>query len=968
MHALDPLPADLAATAQERLRALRQAAEAAGAGGAPDPACEASLARALVLSDFLYESLLADPLALPSILQPGPDDRPHTAEETGARVQEALARAADEEEAGRRLRRLRRRELCRIAWRDLAGLADLEETVGELSDLADACLHHGLGWLHERLCREAGVPEGPGGTPLGLTVIALGKLGGRELNFSSDVDLLFAYAAEGETRGGGTSLPHGEFFTRLARRLVRLLDLPTAEGIVFRVDLRLRPFGESGPLVMSFDALEHYYQEQGREWERYAWIKARPAAGDRAAGEELLRRLQPFVYRRYLDYGAFEALREMKGRITREVARRGLERNVKLGRGGIREIEFFGQSFQLLRGGLEPALRERAIRKVLGTLVGLGLLDEATRRLLDEAYVFLRTLEHRLQQRFDRQTHEIPGDPRELRLLAAGMGHAEPGQLLAAFGRHREAVHGQFRLLLGPAEGGEPGGALEAELAALWDMRLSSPEAEALLRRAGHTDAPEAREVLRALQEDPETRALSAAGRRRLDRLVPRIVIAAGRAADPREALRRSGDILRAIERRTTYLALLLESPAALERLVTLAGASPFLASFIARHPVVLDELLGPEGFYRAPVREALLAELRGRLSRIDPEDLEAQIEGLCVFQQTQILKAAAADVSGQLALMRVSDVLSDIAEAVLTAVIDLAWGHLVARHGVPEASLDGVPCRRGFAVVAYGKLGGLELGYGSDLDLVFLHAGAGEATRGGPQPIDPAQFYNRLGQRVIHILTAHTRAGRLYEIDTRLRASGIAGILVQHVDAFRDYLRHEAWTWEHQALIKARPVAGDPAVAARFQKVRREVLALPRPPEELRREVSTMRERMRRSAPRGSEGEFDLKQDPGGIVDIEFLVQLLTLRHARRVPELCAWTDTVRLIQTLNTYRILGEIEAHVLKHAYLIYRAAAHRLALQEAPPRVPAERFALLRSRVQQIWARVFPDGLSEKDTNL
>ncbi|MEJ5358963.1 MAG: bifunctional [glutamate--ammonia ligase]-adenylyl-L-tyrosine phosphorylase/[glutamate--ammonia-ligase] adenylyltransferase [Desulfobacterales bacterium] len=963
MHPLDSLPADLAATAEERCRALRRAMEEAGAGWPLDPAREGGLARAALLSDFLYESLRADPPALAALLREGEADRPRAAEQTAVRVAEALASAADEEEAGCRLRRLRRRELCRIAWRDLAGLADLEETVRELSDLADACLHHGLAWLHERLCREAGVPEGPGGAPLGLTVIALGKLGGRELNFSSDVDLLFAYAADGETRGGPTAVPHGEFFTRLARRLVRLLDLPTAEGIVFRVDLRLRPFGESGPLVMSFDALEQYYQEQGREWERYAWIKARPAAGDRAAGEELLRRLQPFVYRRYLDYGAFEALREMKGLITREVARRGLEGNIKLGRGGIREIEFFGQSFQLLRGGLEPALRERAIRRVLAALVALGLIDEATRRLLDEAYVFLRTLEHRLQQRFDRQTHEIPRDPRELRLVAAGMGHADPEGLLAEFSRHREAVHGQFRLLLGPAEGdGEAAGSLEAELAALWEMRLAPPEAEALLRRAGHAAAAEALEVLQTLQEDPETRALSAAGRRRLDRLVPRIVLASARAANPLEALRRSCDILRAIERRTTYLALLLESPAALERLVTLAGASPFLASFIARHPVVLDELLVPEGRYRPVGREALLSELRGRLARTDPEDLEAQIEVLCVFQQTQVLKAAAADVSGQLALMRVSDVLSDIAEAVLAAVVDLAWGHLVARHGEPEARLDGVPCRPGFAAIAYGKLGGLELGYGSDLDLVFLHAGAGESTRGGPRPIDPAQFYNRLGQRVIHILTAHTRAGRLYEIDTRLRASGIAGILVQHVDAFGDYLRREAWTWEHQALIKARPVAGDPAVAARFQGVRRAVLGLPRPPEELRREVFAMRERMRRSAPAGSAAEFDLKQDPGGIVDIEFLVQLLTLRHARRVPELCAWTDTVRLIQTLSTFRILGEIEAHVLKHAYLIYRAAAHRLALLEKPPRVPAERFALLRSRVRQIWACVFPPRLS------
>ncbi len=957
MPRLDPLPADLAEEAAARRGALLQAAAEAGVAVRLAPGLEAELARVLLLSDFLYESLLRDPPALAALLGGGDLDRPRTAEEAEARVARSLAQAGDEEEAGRRLRRLRRRELCRIAWRDLAGRAGFEETVRELSDFADACLHQAHAWLHPRLCREAGTPEGPGGRPAGLVVIALGKLGGRELNFSSDVDLLFAYAAAGETRGAATSVSHEEFFTRLARRLVRLLDTPTAEGIVFRVDLRLRPFGDSGPLVLSFDGLEQYYQEQGREWERYAWIKARPAAGDRAAGEELLRRLQPFVFRRYLDYGAFESLREMKRMIAREVARRTLERNIKIGRGGIREIEFFGQCFQLIRGGLEPALRERDIRRVLEALAHAGILTEAARGELDAAYVFLRTLEHRLQQRFDRQTHEIPRDDRELRILAAGTGHAEPARLLEELERHRERVHGHFRLLLGPAEGAEAAAAgVEGELAALWEMRLDPAEAVALLQRTGHPAAAEALGALQALQEDPEIRALSPAGRRRLDRLIPRVLLASGSSPAPLEALRRTCDILRAIGRRTTYLALLQESPAALGRLVALAGASPFLASFIARHPVVLDELLGPGGRYRPPGREALLEEVRRRLARTDPEDLEAQIEALCVFQQTQVLQAAAADVSGELALMRVSDVLSDIAETLLAAVVDLAWGHLVARHGAPLAVLEGEACRPGFAVVAYGKLGGLELGYRADLDLVFLHAGAGETTAGGPRPIDPAQFYNRLGQRVIHILTTPTRAGRLYEIDTRLRPSGIAGILVQHVEAFRDYLLHEAWTWEHQALIKARPVAGDPAVARRFQAVRREVLARPRPPGELRREVFAMRERMRRGAPAVPENEFDLKQGPGGIVDIEFLVQLLTLRHARRIPELCRWTDTVRLIQTLNAARILGEIEAHILKHAYLIYRAAAHRLALQEKPARVPAERFAPVRSRVLGIWRQV------------
>jgi glutamate-ammonia-ligase adenylyltransferase len=373
---------------------------------------------------------------------------------------------------------------------------------------------------------------------------------------------------------------------------------------------------------------------------------------------------------------------------------------------------------------------------------------------------------------------------------------------------------------------------------------------------------------------------------------------------------------------------------------------------------VLLDELLDPRTLYRPPSREALTAEIGRRLGRAPDEDLEAQIEALCIFKQINVLRVAAADVSGRLPLMRVSDFLSDIAEVTINVVVDLAWRHLVERHGLPECRLDGAPCERGFGVIAYGKLGGLELGYGSDLDLVFLHTGVDGQTRGGPRPIDNAQFFNRLGQRVIHLLTSHTRAGRVYEIDMRLRPSGISGILVQHVDAFREYQSNHAWTWEHQALIKARPVSGERLITSRFEGIRAEVLSRRRPRAALHADVADMRSRMRAEHHRPEPGMFDLKQDPGGIVDIEFLVQYLVLRHAHRYPELVRWTDNVRLIQALISSAVLNEYMAHVLKHAYLIYRAAAHQLSLQEKPARVPAEKFAPLRKRIRQIWEAFFP----------
>jgi glutamate-ammonia-ligase adenylyltransferase len=791
----------------------------------------------------------------------------------------------------------------------------------------------------------------------------MGKLGARELNFSSDVDLIFAFPKTGRTKGDPPSVSNDEFFTRLCRRLVQVLGQVTAEGFVFRIDTNLRPFGESGPLVMSFAALEGYYQSQGREWERYAWIKARVVAGDVRTGQKLLTMLQPFVYRRYLDYGVFESLREMKQKIAMEVKRRGIEKNIKLGAGGIREVEFFGQIFQLLRGGVEPDLQERRILQVLDRLVRFDFLPPDTGIALKAAYRFLRRVENRLQTYQDQQTHDLPDDPDGRLRLAWAMGYADPAAFMAALDGHRHLVHSQFTTLLEPVADDAPETVdtrQVAKLSSVWHASIDTEQTQAILNAAGFADAPNILERLSFLRRQAQKLKFSSEGQQRLDRLMPLFLLETSRAAQPDLTLARIVDILANIGRRTTYLALLAENPTVLQHLVRLAGASHFIATFLARHPVLLDELIDPRTLFGPPDRKEMMEDLARTLAQVPPEDVEFLIESLCIFRQVNTLRVAAADVSGVLPLMKVSDHLSDLAEVILAAVVKMVWRDLATKHGQPECRLEGQACDNGFAIVGYGKLGGFELGYGSDLDLVFLHAAARGQTTDGPNPIDNAQFFARLGQRVIHVLTTHTRAGRIYETDMRLRPSGSSGPLVSHIEAFEKYQRESAWTWEHQALIRARAISGDPALMARFQRIREAILIQEREPRKLKTDVRDMRRRLmaENTPPEGH--QFDLKQGRGGIVDIEFLVQYLVLAYSRKHPQLTRWTDNVRLLVTLIDSGIMDHTTAYRLREAYLTYRAAVHRLSLQNQSPVLPARRFQSKQAQVVRTWEQFLGNG--------
>jgi glutamate-ammonia-ligase adenylyltransferase len=577
--------------------------------------------------------------------------------------------------------------------------------------------------------------------------------------------------------------------------------------------------------------------------------------------------------------------------------------------------------------------------------------DELTR-----AYEFLRNTEHRLQEYSDQQTHEIPADPVARIRLAASMGFFDEESFARDLEKHRGIVHDHFNQLLGPKDLeriDDQGEKIESGLQAVWQDIIEDEQGRKVLADAGFENPDHVMHLLDYLRNDPETRLLSSDGRNRLDKLMPVMLKVIGRSEQPLIVLSRIVDLIKAIERRTNYLSLLLENRIAIVHLVKLAVASPWVVSFLALHPVLLDELLDPRTLYLPPEKSDLKKEIRKKLDLISAKDLEYKIQDLCIFKQANILRVAAADVTGAVPLMRTSDHLSEIAETVLNEVVDLSWEHLAQRHGTPKCQLDDERIERGFAVIAYGKLGGLELGYGSDLDLVFLHAGTQGQTRGGKYPIDNAQFFARLGQRVVHILTAHTPSGVLYQPDMRLRPSGSSGILVSHIQGFKEYQMNKAWTWEHQAIIKARPISGDIRMAKRFEQIRNQVLARPRIMSKLKEEVVDMRDRMRKELSSHEPEIFDLKQDTGGIVDIEFLVQYLVLLKSSEYNELTRWTDTVRLLETLNQTGIIEADIAHLLKEAYLTYRSAVHQLSLQEKPAKVPESKFRGLRENVKKIW---------------
>lgn len=920
-----------------------------------------ALARVLAISTFALDTLARYPEWLVELDIGGELDTHPGGEELAGWLNELLEHAADEEAMQRAIRRFRRKRMLAIIWRDLNRPAGYRmwDTAHAVSELAETCLDAALTWLEQFYAPRWGLPAPrQDGTPQRLVILGMGKLGAGELNLSSDIDLIFAFPEKGETQGGRKPLEHQEYFTKLGQKLIAALDAMTADGFAFRVDMRLRPLGDGGPLVGCFAMLSSYYQDQGREWERYAMLKARPVAGDRDAGDELLAGLRPFVYRKYLDFGAIESLRELKAMINREVKRKGMQNNIKLGPGGIREVEFVVQAFQLIRGGRDTELQVTSLKTALKRLPELGLLPQNVVDELLPDYAFLRDVEHALQALEDRQTQTLPSDDNDRERVAFAMGHEDWPGLIAQLDEVRERVRQHFDAVIAdPEEDVEEANQDNqlglAQWRLIWRGELEPEEANAHLAEAGFNEPDKALKRLHSLYHSRQVQSMQRIGFERLDALMPLLLDAVADSDAPDVALARVQPLIEAVLRRTAYLALLRENPQALEHLMHLCAASPWIAEQLARYPILLDELLTPETLYTPADKARLADELRQTLNRLPEDDEEAQLEALRVFKHAQTLHVAASDVAGTRHLMNVSDYLTFIAEVILDAVLAMAWKHITRKHGVPE----GLNAREAeFLIVGYGKLGGIELGYSSDLDLVFIHDSDGKDVTDGPRPIDTPLFFTRLGQRIIHLLTAVTPAGSLYEVDMRLRPSGNSGLLVTSLKAFADYQRQNAWTWEHQALVRARVVAGSEALAERFRQLRGDILGSQRDKAALRKEVVKMRHKMRdHLGSKNTSDSFNLKHDAGGMVDIEFLCQYAVLALAHQTPALLTYSDNIRILEVLAETGHLSREEAERLREAYLAYRSATHRAALTGEKPHVEGEEFHAHRKVVIALWQR-------------
>ena len=921
-------------------------------GSLPDQRRE-EVVRVVAASEFAASALIQDPGALAWVHEHW---MPDAASAANAECERLAASAATSADALKLLRRWRRREMLRVAWRDIVAAASVSETLRDVSILADACIRAASQAARTQLAGTFGVPRTAAGADSELVVIGMGKLGGRELNFSSDVDLVFLFEGAGET-DGPRSIDNQDYFTRLGRELIRLLDARTEDGFVFRVDMRLRPFGDSGPLVVSLASLEDYLHQHGRDWERYAWIKARAIVGEKAYGTANQEFVRPFVYRRYLDFGVFESLRDMKTLIAREVARRDREDDLKLGMGGIREIEFIVQSVQLVRGGSDRRLQCAGLLEVMPMLKGTKSLSGEEVAELTDAYLLLRKAENAVQMIRDEQQHSIPSEPSDRARLCLSLGVIDWPAASARLDAARRAVTRQFEsLLLGGPEaqrkiGEEALGWLESE----------GVDVSQELFQGGFPAAeiPAVAAQLEQYRHAAPYRRLDEAGRRRLRVILQRLLDRAATHAAPATVVERVLRVLDAIGARSSYLALLKEQPPALDRLIDVCSISGFLARQIAEFPLLLDELIDANAFDELPSREGFVRELDARTERLPADDPEREVEALRTFQKVAVFSTALADLTGRLPLMRVSDRLTDIAELIVQCCMDLAWQQMTRMHGVPHCG-EGRDAARTVkvAVAGYGKLGGWELGYGSDLDLVFLHDSAGEYQQtDGARPIDNGVFFLRLGQRIVHLLTMHSAAGRLYEVDMRLRPNGKGGFLMTGIDAFEQYQHHEAWTWEHQALLRARAVGGDGALCRRFEAVRKAVLCKAVRRDSLRKDVLEMRRRMHRELAQTDASRFDIKQDPGGIGDIEFLVQYWVLGAAAEHPELIAHSDNIRQLEGLAVAGIVDSETARWLRETYINYRTILHHLSLEGGQRVVEAASHAGTRAKVREIWRTAF-----------
>ena len=917
-----------------------------------------SVAKAWNGSDYISQHCLQSPALLMSLWLSGDIKQAYDNSEYDERLKRQLKGVKDEAELQSRLRKFRRYEMVRIMWRDVVSASNLNQTLQELSNLADACIKHAVRLLYQWQCKEQGTPENYQEEGQDFIVIAVGKLGGQELNLSSDIDLIFCYPSSGQTQGAGNTVTHSQFFNRLGQRLISALHQITGDGFVFRVDMRLRPFGSSGALAINFSALENYYRKQGRDWERYAFVKARVVCGNKLASKELMKMIRDFVYRSDLDFSAIESLRQMHDSIVKETERKGIANDVKIGRGGIREIEFIGQTFQLIHGGHDKRLQERKIQKVLSLIQELELISSDSARKLKNAYIFLRNVEHKLQAIADRQTHELPKDEMIQLRVAFVMGYSDWDSFFLVLNRHRANVNTIFNNLVAKPEFKDVinmTDELHRDVEQVWQGKEEG--APSVLTGMHFSDTGDVMNTLINLRKSSRYRNLSDLGKQRCDALIPLLLMTIGEAKNPTQTLPRVVNVLEAIMPRSGYIALLLENPKALSQMVQLCSISIWIAEQLMRHPLLLGELLDTRRLYGV-ISYANLKKILGQwLQSVAIDDLDEQMQILRRFKLIYQFRVAAMDTTGVLPIMRVSDHLTHIACVILEAVQDLAWRYLVDLHGVPAGAERDI----NFFIVAYGKLGGIELGYGSDLDLVFLYDDHDVVDKNpqtnGKDKISNTVFYARLGQRILQMLSTTTATGELYEIDMRLRPMGDSGLLVDSIDAFIQYQHEKAWTWEHQALVRSRAITGSEKIVELYDVVKRDVLCEKRHAKNLKKAIVDMRQKMRVAARDAPEHQFDLKQGQGGITDIEFIAQYGVLLWAHEYPELVVHPDNIRILESFGRCGLMNVADVNILCDAYRAYRSIVHRLDLQNAAGYVADTEFTEYRQRVMQIWRQLF-----------
>ncbi|MDQ9092304.1 bifunctional [glutamate--ammonia ligase]-adenylyl-L-tyrosine phosphorylase/[glutamate--ammonia-ligase] adenylyltransferase [Pseudoalteromonas haloplanktis] len=891
------------------------------------------------LSDFAWRCLQSQPQLIEILLS----DTQMNLRDCPDPFQELNLAEVDEAQCHKILRRYRERYWLKVACLDLCYNNDIADSIGYISALADQLIDSANRWAFAQVAIVNGEPLDDQHQPLAMMVLGMGKLGGQELNYSSDIDLIFSYPRSVKTQGGRRSLEAQVFYTKVAQKLIAALNQSTVDGQVFRVDMRLRPFGESGPLVMSFTAIEDYYQDQGREWERYAMLKGRLIGAPTRYSDEFYQLLKPFVYRRYIDFSVIESLRKMKQMIAQEVRRKRLTNNIKLGAGGIREVEFVVQALQMVRGGREANLQTQSLQKALAELENIQVIAESEAQLLRYNYLFLRRVEQYLQIFADQQTQTLPDDELNQQRLNYLLGQGDFNASLAQINDIMAGIHSEFEQVIGYES--EPVDPCESAFISAWE----------------HTDISVLEQPNDAWQiplEDFRARLtktkIGHRGRDILDKLMPLLLKQLADSQVTGDVFSMICQVLSKVISRTAYLELLYENPGALKQLVSLCCHSKWIGEHISRYPILLDELIDPAVLYKPTPLSAYKDEIRHYFLRIDGEDLEQQMEALRQFKQTHQLRIAAADATGVLDVMKVSDHLTALAEAIVEQAVNLAWQQMAQRFGTPPNTDDE---HKGFAVIAYGKTGGFEVGYDSDLDLVFVHNSDGSEQTNGSKAIDSRQFYLKLAQRLMHLFNTRTASGILYELDTRLRPEGASGLMAINLESFNHYQQTQAWTWEHQALVRSRMIFGQAELQQRFAKIRLGILCQQRDPEKLKEDVITMREKMRTHLAKGNDIEFDLKQDAGGIADIEFLTQYLVLNNAHRFDELTTYSDNVRILTDAARLGCISKETKQGLIAAYIDYRSRYHVLSLDQQGRCVTKEEFATHIAFVSNAWQQVF-----------